>query len=73
MDGLGYGTDNITYLEEVAALNSYEMSQHGTDWAFTIFVVYVAVFWWNDKTVDQGGYLASRRLAGRARQRSRKP
>ncbi len=39
MDGLGYHTDNITYLEEVAALNGYEMDQHGTDWAFTIFVV----------------------------------
>jgi predicted phage tail protein len=39
MDGLGYGTDNVTYLEEVAALNSYEMDQQETDWAFTIFVV----------------------------------
>jgi|GEM_PF-2343560 len=39
MEGLGYGTDNITYLEEVAALNSYEMGLQEADWAFTIFVV----------------------------------
>jgi hypothetical protein len=39
MDGLGYGTDNITYIEEVAALNSYEMDQQEADWGFTIFVV----------------------------------
>jgi hypothetical protein len=39
MEGLGYPSDNGTYLDQVAALNDYEMSQQETDWAFTIFVV----------------------------------
>lgn len=31
--------------------------------AFGIFLVYVGLFWWTDKTVDQGGYLAQRLLS----------
>ena len=37
MNGLGYTSGS--YLDQVAALNQYEMSQQSTDWAFTIFVV----------------------------------
>lgn len=31
--------------------------------AFGIFLIYIGLFWWTDKTVDQGGYLAQRLFA----------
>ena len=36
LTGMGY--TGPTYFDQVTALNNYEMSQYGTDWAFTIFV-----------------------------------
>jgi hypothetical protein len=37
LTGMGY--TGLTYFDQVTALNNYEMSQYGTDWAFSIFVV----------------------------------
>jgi hypothetical protein len=38
MGKMGYKS-GTTYFDQVAALNSYEMSRQGADWAYTIFVV----------------------------------
>jgi Na+/proline symporter len=35
----------------------------GLTGAFGIFLVYIGLFWWTDKTADQGGYLAQRLFA----------